>query len=260
MRPSSAYPVLMGSPSRSPAPPTQRLAGELQRMSLQRDANAEQLAALGADSAALRSEGRDAQVRALEAVEAARKASAASRSIIGPVRPGSAPRAGGSPGEPRRYFGPNRNVSSPLDDPSYVAEVQARAELLQHEAEQLAAMQAAGSPIARPAAASPVAGQPQPLSSPQPQPAAAAATDYLATAASLSNRVFAAGPVGDEELKLAVAAFDADRYRDYQLEMDEEMERRAREGSYDSDVEREEEAMARDPLVRPPCHALFSGF
>ncbi|EFJ50766.1 hypothetical protein VOLCADRAFT_103831 [Volvox carteri f. nagariensis] len=74
----------------------------------------------------------------------------------------------------------------------------------------------------------------------QPAAAAGPAVDYLGRARSVATSRQDLGLLGSDEQRIAMGAYDRSRYEEYQRQVDMEMQRRAVDGDYDSDLERDE--------------------
>ncbi|PNW74520.1 hypothetical protein CHLRE_12g492850v5 [Chlamydomonas reinhardtii] len=66
--------------------------------------------------------------------------------------------------------------------------------------------------------------------------------DHMARASAIFNSRAPLGVMDDSETRIAMGAYDKARYEEYQRQVDLEMQRRAVDGGYDSDVDRDEAA------------------
>ncbi|PNH10404.1 hypothetical protein TSOC_002848 [Tetrabaena socialis] len=83
---------------------------------------------------------------------------------------------------------------------------------------------------------------------------AAASPDPLVRASAVAGARKPLGLMDADEQRIAVGAYDRSRYEEYQRQVDLEMQRRAVEGGYDSDRERDQAAAL---LVRDPQEAAW---
>ncbi|KXZ49884.1 hypothetical protein GPECTOR_19g335 [Gonium pectorale] len=76
-----------------------------------------------------------------------------------------------------------------------------------------------------------------------------AARDHLVRASTVVSKRGPMGLLDEDEQRVAMGAYDRSRYEEYQRQVDLEMQRRAVEGGYDSDMDRDEAAhmLVRDP-------------
>ncbi|KAG2452703.1 hypothetical protein HYH02_002935 [Chlamydomonas schloesseri] len=142
-----------------------------------------------------------------------------------PVSPPAGPQHGGGPGQQHH---PVVAPAMPVSPPPGPAEAQYILDMI-NQVERLP--QHAQVPVAGTAPGADAASQP-------PQREA----DHLARASAIFNSRAPLGVMDDAESRMAMGAYDKARYEEYQRQVDLEMQRRAVDGGYDSDVERDEAA------------------